>query len=123
MNILKVLVVFVFIFISFEAVHAKSIKVSKPDFGDDWPFTINEGELARSDRKITFRSGEILYEINGTASSAGYASIDPIWKFNMKLIEGTAKAFDLTIDEAKEETPFRLSIAPTIKAGLELCNN
>ena len=57
--------------------------VSREDFGDEWPLTVDEGVIACEVHGIakpaTFTSGGKTYALNGAASSRGAADIDAIW--------------------------------------------
>ena len=97
--------------------------ISEIEFGEEWPFTVPEGILDCSDRKITFTTIEgDVYGVNGTAKNFGHKPIEPIWKINTPMLKELAEAFDQTIDEViGEDPPPRISIGPIIKVGLELC--
>ena len=75
------------------------------DYGDDWPFTVERGELeCRRGALVTFFANNgVTYGLNGTAQAAGYPSIDPIWKNNPK-IPGT-----------------KISVGYILQRGLDLC--
>ena len=97
--------------------------ISAEDFGDSWPFTVSEGMLSCTRGSIvTFTAYGTQYAVNGTAKSRGYANIEPIWKLNWEIHEAVAEAFNITIEEAIEQSgPIRISIGPIIDAGLKLC--
>jgi hypothetical protein len=66
--------------------------VSRADFGDAWPLTVDEGELScdqtgSSRGAVVFEAGGTRYGLNGTATRRGYPAIDPIWKYNGPLRE------------------------------------
>lgn len=108
----------------FAAVAQASTKhISKQDFGESWPFTVDSGTLAcTSGGIVTFTANGNRYAVNGTASAAGHPDIEPIWAMNWTMIEEMAEALDITPDEAVEQLgPIRISISPIIKAGLKLC--
>ncbi len=105
------------------AAHAMSEKIHESDFGEEWPFTVPDGVLRCSGANdVTFVFQGTEYAVNGSAQ-AKYAQIDPIWEFDMPLIEEMAEAFEMTIKEAKEEYHFRINIGPVITAGLALCDS
>jgi hypothetical protein len=89
------------------------VKISKQQFGNDWPFTVDEGLLACKIRgqvgntivgEVIFTVGEITYGINGIAKGTNkYAAIENIWSDNQSL-PGTKK-----------------NISPIIQKGVELC--
>lgn len=105
------------------AVSANNAKISATDFGDDWPFTVNEGTLHCQNGAVGFNAEGVMYALNGLATSAGLSPVEPVWKFNMKIIEEMAKALDLTIEEAKAQAPIRMDIGTVLSAGLKLCES
>lgn len=79
-------------------------KVSRADFGDKWPLTVESGELqCIKSFGVVFHTGGTTYAVNGSAIDLGYKRIDPIW------------APDPEFPGAKK------SMAPLIDAGRELC--
>ena len=102
---------------------AASKLIKAEDFGEAWPFTVSEGRLACSGASaVTFTANGVRYAVNGMASSAGFADIEPIWKFNWSMYEEIAKALNITAEEAKAQVgPVRINIGPIIDAGLVLC--
>jgi hypothetical protein len=85
-----------------------TLSVSKADFGDDWPLTVEGGLLScRGGSAIVFGSGGDAYAVNGTArgraADNGWLDIDAIWAPNPE-IPGTKK-----------------DIGPLIDLGLSLC--
>lgn len=80
------------------------IRVSREDFGDDWPLTVDEGVLACVPAfAVVFTAGGETYAVNGQAATQGYADIDPIWA-----------------DDPDGLAP-KKNIGPLIDRGLELC--
>lgn len=82
-------------------------QVSRATLGDEWPLTVEAGEL-RCDGSggvgaVTFTAAGKTYAVNGIAKQRGIQAIDPIWAPNPS-IPGTKK-----------------SIGPLIDRGLELC--
>ena len=110
-------------FVVVSGVRAESSTVTESDFGDEWPFTVDKGVLHCSDSEVTFRADGKEYAVNGSATAAGYASIDPIWKYNITMIEEIAEALDVTVEEVKESSPMRINIGPVLNAGLALCGS
>lgn len=62
--------------------------VTRAEFGDDWPLTVDAGELTlRSKNRVLFIVGGRVYALNGTAKAERhffldqprYAPIDEIW--------------------------------------------
>lgn len=101
---------------------AGSSNISKKEFGDEWPFTVDKGVLHCSKNEVTFRAGGFEYAVNGSATSAGYASIDPIWKFDTEMLKELAAALETTVEEVKKTSPMRISIGSIINKGLTLCD-
>ena len=96
--------------------------IKQGEFGDKWPFTVSEGLLeCEGPSVVTFRANGRTYAVNGMALSRNFADVKPIWRYDMKMIEGLAKALDMTIEETKRTNPIRISIGPIIDAGLTLC--
>jgi tetratricopeptide (TPR) repeat protein len=80
-----VLSVIIFVICRLLAPPPSGRKVTRAEFGEDWPFTVEEGYvdcLYISD--AVFRANGITYAINGTARSRaqerGYADIYSIWR-------------------------------------------
>ena len=73
--------------------NANRRKVTKEEFGDKWPLTVDEGEIEciQKSPRISirlFHHGGKTYALNGIAQSLGYPPIDPIWKNDRKLGAG-----------------------------------
>lgn len=78
--------------------------ITKAEFGDEWPFTVDEGRIeCRKAGALVFVHGEFEYQLNGMASQLGYASINSIWRWNPD-IEGA-----------------RIPITPIIQRAQKLC--
>lgn len=78
--------------------------VSKADFGEAWPFTVDSGKLSCEASAVTFAASGKRYALNGTAKSSGqYADVDAIW------------AAHPVVPGAKKD------IGPMIERGLKLC--
>ena len=105
--------------------HAYAIDrvTTRSAYGVEWLFTVDSGTLRCIDNQVTFSTGGVEYAVNGSAKSAGHTPMDPVWKFYVELIQEMANASDLTLAEVKVEFPFKVSVAPIIKSGLELCQN
>lgn len=80
-----------------------SITVTRADFGDEWPLTVEEGELACEADAVTFTTGGTTYGVNGLAIGRGHPEIDPIWA-----------------DDPEGLVP-KINIGPLLQRGLELC--
>ncbi len=105
------------------AASAESRDIRVEDFGRDWPLTVNSGELQCTGAGVvTFRSGGVVYAVNGTATAAGHAPIEPIWKHNEAMYRTMAEATGSTVEAARSRFgPLRINIGPIIEAGLALC--
>lgn len=82
----------------------KGINVSKDEFGDKWPFTVEAGvvDCVKGGGAI-FKSNGQSYQLNGTASHMGFQPINPIWRDNPD-IKGT-----------------KINIGPMISLALQQC--
>jgi hypothetical protein len=82
----------------------KAAHVSRTEFGDAWPLTVDEGTLRCHRQTIIFQAPDgTEYAINGTALVAGYQEITPIWA-----------------DDPSPPPPKR-DLSPLHDLGLELC--
>ena len=123
----KLVATYFFLFAFVSTAHATSEEIHESDFGKEWPFTVPDGVLRCSGANdVTFISQGTEYAVNASAQSK-YANIDPIWKFDMPRNEEMAKAmveaFNMTIEEAREENKSKINIGPIIDAGLALCGS
>jgi hypothetical protein len=76
-------------------------KVSRADFGADWPLTVESGTLSCFNSAVTFATGGDVYALNGLASQeGGWADVHAIW--------------------AKDSLGQK-DMLPLIDRGLELC--
>lgn len=58
-------------------------EIARAEFGDQWPFTVDAGELAcvGPGTNVVFTADGTTYGVNGTAKGrGGYPPVDPIWK-------------------------------------------
>jgi hypothetical protein len=97
--------------------NAKSITISKENFGNSWPFTVSQGELSCSGNSVTFKANGKTYAVNGTAKSRGYAPINEIWKDDEKMIKILKESFP----GEDIGPPPKINIGPIIDKGLSLC--
>jgi hypothetical protein len=83
--------------------------VTRAMMGDDWPLTVDAGQLAcNAQGHVTFASGGVTYAVNGTAkgaiaNGAPYQPIDTIW-----------------LDDPNV-AGLKLSLQPLLDIGLSLC--
>ncbi len=82
-------------------------KVSRKEFGDKWPFTVESGCVYSVDQAAVFEVNCVCYQLNGVAESMGYTLIDPIWRD------------DLNIPIGPGDTPAKINIGPMIGLALE----
>jgi Protein of unknown function (DUF2511) len=81
----------------------KSMRVSRSQLGEEWPFTVEEGLVqGRGWGSVTFKARGEVYAVNGVAKGQGFKNIDAIW----------------ANDPA---TGLKKNIGPIIERGLELC--
>ncbi len=99
--------------------HAGSLKISKDDFGEQWPFSVSEGTLScTAPSTVTFKANGVKYAVNGIARGAGYADIIPIWIEDEKIRKDLQKAFP---DQKIDDMVPNVNIGPIIQKGLSLC--
>lgn len=105
-----------FLALLFSGCGSDGTKITSAEYGDKWPFTVNEGILSCKDTgsvvgstrmlEVTLTANGVTYALNGTAKqNTNYANVDPIWANNPSL-PGTKK-----------------DIGPIIDRGLQLANN
>ena len=63
-------------------------RLTKEEFGENWPFTVAAGVVAcdqsrSAGRAIVFTTGGVTYGVNDTAKSVGYPAIDPLRRSNL----------------------------------------
>lgn len=95
---------------SFAAVAAQQELFSAEDFGNDWPFTFDEGYVAcHAGNAVTVMDAESgrMYPLNGAAkgkaNSLGLDDLEAVWLDNPE-IAGT-----------------KISVSAVIEKGLQLC--
>lgn len=76
-----------------------------PSMFSEWPFTVDAGTLQCEASAVTFAPpGGPRYAVNGTAKSAGYPDITPIWADDKTLGHG-----------------LKVDISEVLTKGLSLC--
>jgi hypothetical protein len=79
--------------------------VSRVEFGDTWPLTVEAGELLCVNQAVVFSTGGITYAVNRTAKDRadelGWQDIAPIW--------------------ADGDAGLKKDMSPLIERGLALC--
>jgi len=81
------------------------IRVTKEEYGERWPFTVDEGYLdCKGFREVIFRVGRKEYGLSGEAVGAEkYLNIDPIWREDPQM-KGT-----------------KIIVTPLVQKGLGIC--
>lgn len=92
---------------------SRGATVTRADFGDRWPFTVDQGVLrCEPPSQVVFSSGGVDYAVNGMARgdmrARGWQEIDGIWAPNT---DPEVAGMDL-----------KISVGPLIERGLELCD-
>lgn len=84
-------------------------EVKREDFGDAWPFTVEQGVvICRGTGSVLFVTSLKTYAVNGLAISDGmHGNIRDIWRDN---------------PNRGSYGPVKVSIAPIIDLGLSLCD-
>lgn len=86
-------------------------KITKQEFGQNWPFTLNEGILKCIDGGVVFIANGKTYAVNGLAKgqgkSRGYSDVEEIW------------AIDSTLTDANNT--IRIGIQSVLDEGLKMC--
>ena len=81
------------------------VPVSRDSLADAWPLSVSAGWIdCIAGQRVVFRTRRASFALNGTARSAGYAPIEPIWKYE----SGDAR--------------LRVNIGPLLRRGLALCD-
>lgn len=58
-------------------------KVSKNDYGNLWPFEVDEGVVdCEKGNAAVFKANGKTYVLNGFADAKGYTDLEPIWREN-----------------------------------------
>lgn len=79
-----------------------SERITRVQFGEDWPFIVDEGVLRRHRiGSVTFKANGTEYAVNGLAKSQGFKDVDEIWADD-------------------PETGMKKNIGPIIERGLGL---
>ncbi|MDE2981420.1 MAG: DUF2511 domain-containing protein [Gemmatimonadota bacterium] len=78
--------------------------ISRADFGEEWPFTVESGTLRCSGSgAVTFTTESTTYAVNGTALTAGAGiEIEPIWAFSPSLFSDIDIADRIPLSERQE---------------------
>ena len=77
--------------------------VTRADFGEKWPFTVNAGSVVCDMSLVTFLSGRERYALNFPGKNGVYASVEEI------------RATNPAIPDTK------IGLGPIIDFGLSLC--
>ena len=83
---------------------AAGVEITAEQFGDSWPFTVERGQLSCAGASaIVFTADGTEYAVNEAAREAGYAALDPVWRSSPII------------------PALKVSVAPVIERGLDLC--
>lgn len=86
-----------------------TVTVSRADFGDQWPLTVDGGTLRCEADAVSLEARGVVYAVNGTAESRDIGvDIDPVWA------DDPDSPADLGLKE---------NIGPLIDRGLALCGD
>lgn len=81
-------------------------KLTADDFGEEWPFTVEEGILSFANNAVRFRVDRTTYAVNGTATMTGrYKEIEQIWAADQAMYKSLAEALKITVDEVVKSSP------------------
>jgi len=98
--------------------------ISKVDYGNDWPFTVEKGVLKCSSNQVLFLVNGKQYAINGTAQSLakslGYSALEEIWAYDSAMRQQLLSR-GFSKDDVEEMTT-RVGIGRIIQDGLSLCD-
>lgn len=79
-------------------------EVRREDFGEKWPLTVDAGIVRCNNGAVTFASGGVSYDVNGTAMTRNRGrKIDEIWAANPTV------------------SGLKIDISPILDLGLKLC--
>lgn len=95
---------------------SKTIKAE--EYGEEWPFTVDEGILKCDGEAVTFVTDGKIYPINGLAGNKTHLQLEDIWRVDEKAIESYK---EMGISEKDLGYTPRISISGMINEGLELC--
>ncbi len=118
----------IFLLFGIYSASSQALPIESSQFGDNWPFTVESGELACVNGvAIVFSTGGTDYAVNGTASTMGYSGIEPIWKLDPDMLEyakDTAKSEGKTLEEVQSVMgKVRVNISAVLQQGLALCDS
>jgi hypothetical protein len=88
------------------------VRITKAEYGDTWPFSVDEGILRcegiEGTGAVTFEAQGKTYALNGIArEQKAFLEVDPIW---------------LPDPEAPAEFNLKMNLGPIIDRGLQLCD-
>lgn len=127
------ILVLCFSVLSTQAAARNQMTISKDQFGDKWPLSVNSGVvecLAIGNGSVVFEAKGKTYAVNGTAKGFakryGFHSIEDIWLDDPKFFEMAqeiAKSENEPVDEVMKSmgTPTKIDIGPVLDSGLKLC--
>jgi len=96
-------------------------KITKEEFGKDWPFTVDAGYVNCYDSEVTFETNGKVYALNGTAKTRMPDSppIEEIWAWDL---ESQKEQLEMGFSkESVERGKVRKTVHHIIKIGKEIC--
>lgn len=134
MNTLMLIIGVIFTTLSIQVAAMDHAEISKKQFGEKWPLSINSGVvkcLPIGNGSVVFEADDKIYAVNGTAKGfakqMGFIPIEEIWLDDPKF-------FDVAQELAESENkpvsemlkllgkPSKIDIGPVLDAGVKLCN-
>lgn len=105
-----------------------ALPISASQFGKDWPFSVQSGELTcKSKIAVIFTSEGKSYAVNGTAKSMGYGDIEPIWMPDPEMLEyakSVAQKEGKSLEAIQNEMGLaRINMGEILNKGLSICRN
>lgn len=58
---------------------SKSVEISRDQYGNRWPFSVDSGKIKCIDGSVVFEANSYEYGVNGTSKMRGYNKIEDIW--------------------------------------------
>lgn len=112
----------------FWGAHASAITINSSEYGGEWPFTVESGDLkCINGRAVVFAVNDNEYAVNGTAIALKFKRIDEIWRQDPESLlyaETVAKKENKSVGEIQTEMGIlRVDMRPVLERGLSLCKS